>query len=83
MVLSQKCELLILDILELIIASAQYSKQGKIKTLNKASNKLNILRVIVRLSKDVNALDFKKYLALQKEIDEIGKMLGGWIKSLR
>lgn len=81
--LGQKCENLILDILELIIAVIQTPKNNKINLLNEASVKLNILRIIIRLAKDVKALDFKKYIVLQEKINEIGKMLGGWIKSLK
>jgi hypothetical protein len=81
--IGQKCEKLILEILELIISTIQVIGKEKLKSLKKASIKLNVLRIIVRLAKDVKALDFKKYLMLQEKIDEIGKMLGGWIKSLR
>ena len=80
--IGQKCENLILDILELVIASIQSLKNEKIKLLNEVSIKLNVLRIIIRLAKDVKALDFKKYLSLQEKINEIGRMLGGWIKSL-
>jgi hypothetical protein len=33
--------------------------------------------------KDVKAIDNKKYTIIQSEVDEIGRMLGGWIKSLK
>ena len=45
--------------------------------------KLNMLRVFVRLMKDVKAIDAKKYVALEGVIDEIGRMLGGWIRSTK
>ena len=80
--IGQKCEKIILDILELIIETIQSPRNKKLELLNKTSIKLNILRIIIRLAKDVKALDFKKYLILQEKINEIGKMLGGWIRSL-
>ena len=81
--LSLKCENLILDILELIfLALYIQNKFNKIKVLNKISNNLNTLKIFIRLLKEIKALDFKKYLLLQQKIDEIGKMLGGWIKSI-
>ncbi|MDD2731915.1 MAG: diversity-generating retroelement protein Avd [Candidatus Pacebacteria bacterium] len=79
-ILGQKCENIILDILELIFTAAQTKQENKLDLLEKASVKLNILRIIVRLAKDIKVLDFKKYLTIQKNIDEIGRMLGGWIK---
>jgi len=82
-VLGQKCENMVLDILELIINALQIPLRQKLKMLEEASIKLNMLRIFIRLAKDVRALDFKKYLTLQEKINEIGKMLGGWIKSLK
>ncbi len=40
------------------------------------SAKLNLLRVFIRLSKDVKAIDMKRYVALEEAVDEIGRMLG-------
>jgi hypothetical protein len=48
--------------------------------LNKVSQLLERLRVLIRLSKDSSYIDFKKYENLSKATDEIGRMLGGWIK---
>ena len=81
--LGQKCENLILEILELIVSAIQAYKATKLKFLDTASNKLNTLKFIIRLSKDVKALDSKKYEILQEKLNEIGRMLGGWIKSLK
>lgn len=75
-----KCSGLILEILELILSAIENNKEEKIVFLKKASVKLNILRIFIRLTKDMEVLDFKKHLILQKEINEIGKMLGSWIK---
>ncbi len=77
----QKSENLILEILELILLASQQSKTNKVPTLERASAKLNFLRVFVRLMKDLKIIDQKKYLLLQEDIDEIGRMLGGWLKS--
>ncbi len=81
--MGQKCESLILEILELIVSAIQTYGATKIKFLETTSNKLNTLKFIIRLSKDVKALDFKKYEILQEKLNEIGRMLGGWIKSLK
>ena len=54
----------------------------KLPTLKNVSLKLNFLRVFVRLMKDVKSIDTAKYIKLQDMIDEIGRMLGGWMRSL-
>lgn len=77
----QRCENLILDIIEGMLLASQTYKGDKLQTLEKVSSKLDLLRVLVRFMKDMKIIDNKKYVALQEPIDEIGRMLGGWIKS--
>ncbi|MBU1091295.1 diversity-generating retroelement protein Avd [Patescibacteria group bacterium] len=79
----QRCENIILDILENILLASQLSKSDKLPILKKTSLRLNLLRVLIRLCKEIKAIDNKKYLLLQEMIDEIGRMLGGWIKSTK
>ncbi|MEK7390854.1 MAG: diversity-generating retroelement protein Avd [Patescibacteria group bacterium] len=79
----QKSESLLIEVLEGILYASQQSKSEKLPTLEKTSVKLNFLRVCVRLMKDVKAVDDKKYVLIEANLDEIGRMLGGWIKSTR
>lgn len=77
----QKCESIILEILEGILLASQKFKAEKLPVLEEVSVKLNFLRVFLRLMKDVKTIDLKKYVVLEASVDEIGRMLGGWIKS--
>lgn len=79
----QKVENMTLKVLEQVLVAISLPKNEKVVILNEASKKLNMLRVFVRLSKDVKAIDNKKYITLQENLDEIGRMLGGWIKNLK
>ena len=79
----QKCETILLDTLEVLLLASQSSKTEKLSILEKASLNLNMFRIFVRLSKEVKAIDDKKYMMLQTSTDEIGRMLGGWIKSTK
>lgn len=79
--LGQKCEAVILDLLEAIIVASNLTKQEKLPVLKRASVKLDMLKVYFRLGKDVKVIDNKKYLLLESALQEIGKMLGGWIKT--
>lgn len=79
----QRCENLILDILKNILEASHLLKTDKLPVLEKTSLKLNLLRIFLRLCKEVKAIDNKKYVLLQEKIDEIGRMLGGWIKSTK
>ncbi len=77
----ERSENILIDILELLLEAGYTKANNKVSSLEKASVKLNILRFFIRLMKDTRTLDLKKYTALQAVIDEIGRMLGGWIRS--
>jgi hypothetical protein len=80
--LGQRCETYILEILEGIMAAAQISnKEEKRKILERTSQKLDSLKVLIRLAFDVNALTEKRYILCENHLQEVGRMLGGWIKS--
>ena len=79
----QKCENSAIDILDLLLLTAQLPKEQKLAEMENLSRQLNILRVFLRVAKEVRTIDNKKYVNLQMIIDEIGRMLGGWIKSVK
>ena len=78
----ERSEGIIIDVLECLIEAGYGQKGSKAALLEKASVKLNTFRFFIRLMKDSKILDSKKYILLQEMIDEIGRMLGGWIRSL-
>jgi hypothetical protein len=79
----QKCEGTLVTVLEGILLASQQSKIEKLPTLERTSVKLNFLKVCIRLMKDVKAINPKTYIVLEADLDEIGRMLGGWIKSTK
>jgi hypothetical protein len=79
----QRSEDTALDIIEGILLASQTRPAEKASVLERASVKLNLLRVFVRLMKETKTIDARKYVVLQAAIDEIGRMLGGWIKSAK
>lgn len=80
--LGAKCELYIIETLELLLAASSVTKQDKKSFLQQANVKFDALKIFLRLAKEIKVIDNKKYLELQKHIQEIGKMLGGWQRSL-
>lgn len=69
----------LVQILEYIITANETSIKGSY--LKKASVELEKLRIFTRLACDFHLFSIKKYGVVCKRIDEIGRMLGGWIKS--
>lgn len=66
----------------LYAANAQ-PNHSKLALLKSVDVKLGILKMLARIAFDVHAIDPKKYLKLEQSLQEIGKMLGGWMKSLK
>lgn len=79
----QKCENAVLSVLEGLLQVGYVSPDRRVELLTRVSAHLDMLRVFLRLAHDTKAIDQKKYIALQAITDEIGRMLGGWLKSLR
>jgi len=68
-------------VIELIIIANK--KHSKLHELFQLDVHLFGLQYKVRLAKDLGFIPFKKYEILSGKLTEIGKMLGGWIKSIR
>ena len=81
--LGEKVQKTTLDLLELLIAASYCQKSEKAGILNKASVKLDLLKILIRLANNIQAIQMKKYILLEEKLQEIGKMLGGWIRSLK
>ena len=78
-VLAQEIRLTMWAILRLIIiANRRYHKKT---TLQDLDAELDLLRSQIRIAKELQYLDFQKYEVWSRHVDEIGKMLGGWLKS--
>jgi hypothetical protein len=45
------------------------------------SDYLDCLRILVRMSKDLRFISIKQYSLAAEKLNEIGKMLNGWMKA--
>ena len=79
----QRCQNICLDILQGFIATGHLPPDRRAEKLLQLSESIDLLRVLIRLCFETKILNQKAYLALQQSIDDIGRMLGGWLKSLR
>ena len=78
-VLGERIERNLYDLLETLIR-AKYAKHRQ-EFLEQANLTLEILRFQMRLAKDLQCLKIESYGFAAKSIDEIGKLVGGWLKS--
>lgn len=63
-----------------IVANA---KSDRAEELKQISVLLDVFRIHVRLSKDLNLLSIKRYTHFTELVNEIGRLLTGWKKTIK
>src|SRR5262245_64033902 len=77
-VLGERIERNLYDLLETLIR-AKYTRQRQ-ELLEQANLLLEILRFQMRLARDLQCLKVDSYGFAAKAIDEIGRLVGGWLR---
>jgi len=77
-VLGERIERNLYGLLETLIA-AKCTKNRQ-RLLEEANLNLEVLRFQMRLAKDVQCLKVEGYAFAAKSIDEIGRLVGGWLR---
>ncbi|HEY4520688.1 MAG TPA: four helix bundle protein [Candidatus Paceibacterota bacterium] len=72
---------LFINTIKNVFIASYKSRDKKLIHLTKASEELDLLKLLLRVAWEIKALDNKKYIALSEKLNEVGKMLGGWIKT--
>jgi len=62
-----------------IVTNKRYHKKTTMQDLDA---QLDLLRSQVRIAFDLRYVNLKKYETWARHIDEVGRMVGGWFKSL-
>lgn len=77
-IMGERIEKTALNVMDGIITSnCEFNKK---ETLRRTNVELEKLRIFIRLAKDLKLMNFKKYELASRQINEIGKLLGGLIK---
>jgi len=77
-VLGQQIENELLEIIkDIILANNEIDKS---RILKRISVRLDTLRILIRLAKDLRFLSIKHYENAAVKMNEIGKLLNGWMK---
>ncbi|KKS42624.1 hypothetical protein A3H03_03340 [Candidatus Kuenenbacteria bacterium RIFCSPLOWO2_12_FULL_42_13] len=75
-----KIDSLFIETTENIFIASHLTKDHKLPFLQKASSKLDMLKFFLQVAWEIKSFDNKKYITLSEQLDEIGRMLGGWQK---
>lgn len=76
--LADRIEQILLDILEMLIEAVYSNRRREI--LIKVNLKLDVLRFMMRITKDMKYINLKAYDFFCQSVLEIGRMVGGWMK---
>jgi hypothetical protein len=68
-----------LDVLE-TVTEAAYSAD-KLPLLERANRQLNGLRILVRVSRELELIGGDSHSLVAEKLEEIGRMIGGWRKA--
>jgi hypothetical protein len=78
----ERCERLAIDLLSKLSSATYAPKQRQRSALLEASEFVDRLKIYLRLGADLKILNRKKYLSRSGELIELGKMIGGWLKTV-
>ncbi len=81
--LGEKMQETILSAMELAVIANGSNKYEKEKILLRANAKIELLKVLVRIALNCKMLETRHYIETQRRIQEIGKMIQGWIRYSR
>ncbi|MBI4402444.1 MAG: four helix bundle protein [Nitrospirae bacterium] len=68
-----------LTVLELLVRAA-YAREKK-DPLGQANAELQVLRLLVRLGKDLGFTSVSQYEFISRELVDLGRQIGGWAKA--
>ena len=81
--LGSKIDEVFLNAIEYCFLASYSAFTDKQILLDRSIMRVDLLKLLLQLAWDTKCLDTKKYTHLGENLSEIGKMLGGWKKSLQ
>ncbi|MEK7631818.1 MAG: four helix bundle protein [Patescibacteria group bacterium] len=78
-----KVDSIFVDIIEAISWASFLPREEKVPVVRLATRKVDTLKVLLMVLWENGSLVEKKYIALSTELEEIGRMLGGWLGQLK
>lgn len=76
--LGQRIDSLFVETMESISIASFLQKEEKIPWVKVAVKKVDTIKLLLMILWETKSFDDKKYIAVSIQLEEIGKMLGGW-----
>ena len=81
--LGSRIDILTVEISELLFSAVFLNGTDKIQIIESISKKLDSLKFLLRLAWEVEVIRDTQYAILSKQLVNIGKQLGSWLRQLR
>ncbi|PJC24651.1 hypothetical protein CO057_01755 [Candidatus Uhrbacteria bacterium CG_4_9_14_0_2_um_filter_41_50] len=81
--LGDKIDSLLVETIEATATAGFLERSEKIPFIRLAIRKLDTVKILLLVLWETKSLDNKKYIALSEELNEVGRMLGGWYGQLK
>lgn len=72
-----------MEAIESISVASFLLREEKLPYVKVAIRKMDTSKILLMILWETKSLDNAKYIALSEPLDEIGKMLGGWLGQLQ
>ncbi len=69
-----------IDLLTLIFRANSRTDKGNV--LQEARERIEVIRLFIRLMKDMKQIDLKVFVRVNERVEEVSKQLTGWQKSV-
>ncbi len=76
--LGGKIDNLFIEVLEAIFVACYLSKKEKLPFVQRAINRLDLLKFFLEVAWKTDSLEEKKYIVLSVPLKSVGEILGGW-----
>ena len=80
--LGERIDFLFVELIEAIVCASFSLKNEKTPYLRLAIRKLDTLKILLLVLWETKSLDTSKYSTLSLPLEEVGKMLGGWLRGI-
>lgn len=81
--LGQRIDEIFVEIIEAISAASFLTRDEKAPYVRLAIRKTDTLKLLLMVLWEAKSIDSQKYWTLSEPIEEVGRMLGGWIGQLQ
>lgn len=76
--LGQRIDSLFVETMEAISVASFLQKEEKLPWIKVAIRKIDTAKLLLMVLWETKSLDNKKYILLSTQLEDVGKMLGGW-----